>query len=628
MKRQSHNFCFLSFIREALSYSYPLSGKAGALYADAESAAPPATIRDAHCRFRRIIPQTGWVYSLSFSGEQRFETLETTDFAFIHAAPAGVLKQFIPTHGFTIREVEQKSASAGILYAVYRREMPAADQLPVLLREARKAHPLARIQTHDRPWIEHFEKAWRLFISTEPSTYGPNSGKLYHWIKNFFGQFTVPFWKTLSTESMQVYWDTYGLPLYEQLWQRRWRQGDDYVYDFVLSALYHNPWWAGHLFSLLKKVTAGSTDAVLFRLLELMWQKFSIAGGNGEEVFRINSTAPQTFILNGDSFRLQGSHGGKKHHRMLEWDSGTHTIRIDRKVSFTAFTEKKNIRIVPEFPFLLRPDHPTAQLTLAGYSLEIPLVWRQFTLHCDGIRLKFLLKAAHWQITIKWNRETEAVRLSGQIVKKETGNNRQTVYLPRGKTESGGELLFFDVYGRRIKQKRDGQGVVLLAGVLNKDGLLVEEGRLRRKGARSSRAVSLIRPEQIFENTEGQELILPKGRHIPLFLDRKENPLERLKETAARELETAMALCAPEQFRETFFEKTGLRPLAISFDTLDLYEKSLSWIIIVGSATPGGGFVNFDLCTLQKKGSCLLIWVKEEKSEIFLKKYFGRELQP
>ncbi len=626
MKRQAQNFCFLGFIRAALRHSYSLSGNAGALYAEEESVSPPVTISDAHCRFRRIIPQTGWVYSLYISGEQRFETLETADFAFIHAAPAAALKQFVPKEGLNIREVEH--AGGGGLYAAYSGDMPSVSELPGLLREARKAHPLARIQTHDRSWIEHFEKAWQLFVFTEASAHGPNSAKLYHWIKNVFGQFTPPGWKILSAESIQAYWDVYGRPLYEYLWQRRWRQGDDDLYDFVLSALYHNPWWIGHLFSLLKKVTAGSADAVLFRLLELMGQKFSIAGGNGEELFRINGPARQTFIFSGDSFRLRGSYGGKKQHRSLEWDSGKHAIRLDRQVSFSALEEKKKIRILPEFPLLLRPDYPTAQLALAGYTLEIPLVWRQFTLHCDGIRFKFLLKAAHWQITIKWNRETESVRLNGKIIKKETVNNRQTVYLPRGKTESGGKLLFFDMYGRRIKQKRDGQDIVLLAGMLNKDGLLVEEGRLRRKGAGSSRAVSLIRPEPISDSIEGRELILPKGRPVPLSLERTENPLERLKGTGARELEAAMALCAPEGFREAFYKKTGLSPLAIPYDALDVYEKSLGWIIIVGRAAPEGEERDLSLCTMQKKGSCRLIWVKEEKSDIFLEKYFGRELQP
>ena len=619
---------FLKFLRNALQFRYPLSGTAKALYPDdsagGTSSAGFIRIKDAQKVFTRIIPQSSWTYSLYRLERQRFECLETPDFSYLFTTDLIDRDIFIPDSRSGVKISLRENGGTGTLCLFYREQQPQIGQLPRLLQAERAGHPLNAIHTHDRAWIEDFEKNWWLYKQIPPHILSVTGQKLQNWFLRYFSgeeEKTSNIW---TADDMQAFWNEYSLPAYGYLWKRWWQGEESPVFPFILSVMYHNPFWLSGAFSLLK--TAAGSEGALVTLLKLIRQKFFVFTAGSRQLFGINpGGAAHIFTVDFPRFKLTGRCNENSALTALEIKA-QFSVKIDKTVFLEFYPESNQLFIVPVLPFLSRGAYHTITVDIDGLSVKVPMIWRQFTVHIRGMRLKFLLKGRHWQLTLKWPPGLTKMILEQREILKDTLNNRQKLYLDWVKPDPrAGALFYFDRHGRQLKTMPAENGIVQ-AAVLDKKGLLVPRGRIKAAAGKKSKSVNFLYPSALpaLRGTH-YELIIPGSGKIPLAVeDRAEDVIRRLKETPAAILESGLILTAPGAFVDALYAYTALRPLTLSYDAAAGLYGAIKWHIIVSDDIPVDRCREEDGYFFEKKGDCTIIRIKSAWAESFVKRYFNK----
>ncbi len=636
MDAHQERLFFLKFLRNALNFRYPLSGKATALYVDTGEAVIKNTglarVKNAEMVFSRIIPRSSWTYSLFVSGNHRFECLQTPDFSYLLASCRLEDQNYIVhlRDDEKISEIEAgpDEDTVGVLYLIHKGDRPVTDQLPSLLQKERENHPLDNIQTHDREWLERFDRNWWLLRQTTSTSLSVSGKALQEWLFAFFfaGKTkSKPLW---TAEELQAFWDEYSLPIYTHLWRRRWRESPEEIVLFIISVMYHRPFWQTQAFRLLENTKSDPADQVVLNIIMLIQEKYLIYDAGHTRIFRVNpNDSGLIFKMENARFKITGRSDKKSALSTLAIKKDFE-VTIDKAVVFEYDAGRRELVLKPELPHLSRIDFPAIQLVAGGTTVKIPMVWRQFTLRFRGMRLKFLLKARHWQITVKWTEDLKKIFLENREIQKETSNNRQKIYIDRLKSPRiKSTFFYFDGNGRQ-QQSLPPRNGVLQAAVLDKKGLLVTHGRVRAADGKKSHPVSFVRPGELPDISSHKfEIIVPKGAVIPLPVSPRDTDMIRqLKETPAPVLESHLVLSASRDLKDSFFRYTALHPLVVPRKQAALLYGAIMWHIIITDDIP------VDRCRperqyfVEKRGNSTLIYMPEAGAEKLFREYFTKHV--
>ncbi len=137
----------------------------------------------------------------------------------------------------------------------------------------------------------------------------------------------------------------------------------------------------------------------------------------------------------------------KKVFTKFQWDKGIR-FSIDQAVQFDFNLSDSHLTITPN---LFRPPLATSKISRAEIKIDsvllsLPLLWRQFEVVLNRVRLKFLRKKDRFQVHIRGKNDTDTFYINGQKMKAQSGHY-PVFYIPVSKAASQTEAAAFNEWG-------------------------------------------------------------------------------------------------------------------------------------------------------------------------------------
>ncbi|RMH64159.1 MAG: hypothetical protein D6677_05625 [Calditrichaeota bacterium] len=518
---------YLQHIRQALNFTRPLSGRAAMVplvshYTSTsfyEFFNPSLLQGCAHS----LIPQTNWVLTTGHANSSRVEILETPRAAFVlsddqHIADRLAIKQNI---------TQLDAGASGFLSCLHTKDIP---ELALYLEESRNAHPLSKIRTHDRAWLNRFEETWfQAFVQRHKGLNDSLLDKLYNRVmaSALDTSRTMEPVELLSKQAMQDFWNRLALPACERLWPKMWRNNDPRLIPFILTVIHYNPWWTRHLWEKLLHCVAPAHKPLLLAMRDWTDKIYYRETSDALTVEMNRDATP--YIVEFCNSRIKAgvySAGGKQFTRITI--PGLIKLKVDKHIRLEWNKKKGHLACIPAAAPLYHPEYHTVswQNKADDIAVHVPLIWRALQLEYGAYRGKFLLKGKRWQLSIRTRDLAEGLIVNNTPAPSPGEDRRIRLYLPRTTTHANAHTCrLYDTQGRDADTVK-GSPLWVEIFALDKHGLWATSARKKRVGSSKSQSVAICRAFQLNpEEADSIEIIIPRSGAILLESPRNDDPM-------------------------------------------------------------------------------------------------------
>ncbi len=310
-------------------------------------------------------------------------------------------------------------------------------------------------------------------------------------------------------------------------------------------------------------------------------------------------------------------------------------LKIDKTVNINFEPNKKRLGIKPVIycPPIKKPNFYAITIDTGGYELSLPLIWKNFTLEMNGVRLKFLLKNKRFQISGKFDKDANGVRIEQSQLSPAEGRYFKTYHTPEF-FPTRPHIDIFDQYGRPIDIGGPFIKRIFPRGTaVNGRGLLIEQFRVFRGTSKKSTGIATNRqnpaPLMISDQEFDLKLTAEKMDSINLKREQSEGLFHRLINTDAVQLIHKLIIFTDnytvercEKIKRLCYDSFAFMP---TIKPLELIEwKQPDFIIVVAEKSEFEVVRDFDIFSIIRgggRGKNKGIWVREEK----LQSFFSRE---
>ena len=246
---------------------------------------------------------------------------------------------------------------------------------------------------------------------------------------------------------IQKTWDYLHIPAIQLKVQRLINQNPDEYIAYAILVLQYRFWWYENLQSMLLKYLP-SDRIVLFKLL-LMIKNADIVRFYKKSIYLsrysgINHIHEFNNLLG--FINKKETQNNKGYFSLVE-KPNTFYLRINREVDIEYYPESNGFKIFPRlFTFFKEWDH-NCKIELAGFDIQLPLIWDQITLEFNKCRFKFFRKKDRFQVTIKFFKSIKSIKINGTHIDN-TSSPGIKFYLPIKRKSSLIYFRNFSVYGR------------------------------------------------------------------------------------------------------------------------------------------------------------------------------------
>jgi hypothetical protein len=221
-------------------------------------------------------------------------------------------------------------------------------------------------------------------------------------------------------------------------------------------------------------------------------------------------------------------------------------FKIDKKVSVLFQLKNKHLKIKP---FIISPpieniDFNYIHIKINETFLDIPLVWRQFIIHFNSFRIKFLLKKKRWQLTFRVDKSIKSISIDGNDVL--LSENRYFTYYYDNKIKDNlSNLKIYDSYGIALDAISKNNKKIYLRGLaVRSNGLLAENVNLFKGDSAKSITVNtnnaVLERINNFNTPLNIRISATKFKRQNILLNEVSGILEAIKMTPAHYLKNKL----------------------------------------------------------------------------------------
>ncbi len=311
---------------------------------------------------------------------------------------------------------------------------------------------------------------------------------------------------------------------------------------------------------------------------------------------------------------------------------GQFDFKTDRLLSLEYYVERRLLQLRPVFvkPPLSGLSYREITVEAGGYRVTIPLVWQQFYIVFNGLRIRFLQKKKRFQLSLKLPASLPPVKINNEPLPTDKGRYLKT-YINIGRQTGKFNVQLCDSAGRRLDGLISRGGNVFVSGAaLDSFGLLHEKFRLLRNDKPGSVEVAgnrlPMQPVSLSQKDKTLKVTARRCNPSQIELQHGISVLQRLWLTPPFQLSLILTVFVEEEVaavRQRFFEAWGF------FPRVQIWEQShriyTHGDIIISQKQPPvllaetffGGIVR-----LKTNSEPQLLWVKTKQLDEFLSEGF------
>ena len=353
-------------------------------------------------------------------------------------------------------------------------KMGPASFLVNLIQRERSVHPLNALVSQDRKWLDSFDDCWARAdffdydgfpVWTDVTPDNDILAVLFHeWgvlfdtgnkrqSSNLEQEYTqvynecVSFWNTASgqkTYDPQSIWNIFGQSIMQRKLQTLIFEKPAAALILYFDSLKTGTIWHQYLVKKIQNIFTDDTDSALGYLLKLLSMLHLELGiVRDTETLKIRPGYNQRLlILKTQQFqcRLQ------EKSFYFQFNNTEINLRINNTVKLDVDIAARKIELIPAMSNTTKMKTNTCSILANGYTISLPLVWRNFTFNFCALRFKFILKKKRFQVTVKGKKNQDKITVGNQELQFESSQYHR-LYLPLPKNISSASLLFYDATG-------------------------------------------------------------------------------------------------------------------------------------------------------------------------------------
>ncbi len=218
-----------------------------------------------------------------------------------------------------------------------------------------------------------------------------------------------------SLSEIQNFWEQIHFPAYALKLRQQIRQNPSEYIALALLAIKENFVWNELLSSLIIEALNKPLRS-LVELLLLLKREIPLFIHKKNIDFKASSSleAQQTIRQNNDTLMV-----GRVRHLKQEWTylkiyTGF-DFKVDQQVELKWYEELKKLQVRPLLwmPPLADPVLQYTEIKYKGIKFNIPLTWRQFEVHINSLRIKFLRKKNRFQLSVRLGKK-DTIQVNSQ----------------------------------------------------------------------------------------------------------------------------------------------------------------------------------------------------------------------
>ena len=393
------------------------------------------------------------------------------------------------------------------------------------------------------------------------------------------------------SEKMQSTWEKYSLPLFSNVFRDRLNNRPEEWAAFYLLAKNAGFVWADWLAEKIRQELEDTHLQTIFQLIRLVknnvvfarmdQDRFFMTSGGGEgNIHGLRTGAPE--ITFSQIRRKKKVYCRFNQEQLFEFE-------IDQAVRLEFDLKQKRLTIRPYevLPPLPPLDYQRVEVSVSGFRLEIPLIWRQFFISFNGVRLRFLLKKKKFQISVRRPKSLPQIRINGRELPQESGRYIKT-YLDVERQSGQWQIQLCDILGRRKKFfSKNEHEYYILGGAKDINGIFRREFRAYHGKSKKNFSVCTgpLNLSPITLTQPGQKLRLT-ARKCPPYeqpLSESSGVWRRLLLSSPQELQQKLKIITrldALEIRDKFYQEWGFYPDVVSKE--EVGEKEGFFYFYVG----------------------------------------------
>jgi hypothetical protein len=321
-------------------------------------------------------------------------------------------------------------------------------------------------------------------------------------------------------EEIQKKWNYLHIPAIRLKLQELIYDNPDEFIALAYLALQYRFWWYEKLEEIILSYLPEEKMSI-FRVLSLI-NKFAIMRFKNDSIYLsryVNSFSTQISINLGNLITKKDTRKIRERFTCIEKNSKFY-VKINKCVDFEYIPKSNCIHIKPQLFTPWKYIGAKCLIEISDYLLYVPLIWDQFTIKFNKCRFKFLRKKDRFQVTIKFAKVIQRVKLNDEQIE----NNLETIkkyYIPVKRAKSEIDISIFNEYGAKIIKNNQYIGNIVLKGYgLNTYGILNNNFRIFPNNQKKSYAINLdeMGNPLMFLSNDGLELTLKASKFDPIKL--------------------------------------------------------------------------------------------------------------
>ena len=429
--------------------------------------------------------------------------------------------------------------------------------------------------------------------------------------------------------AVQEYWEKISLPAMECAMANQVRDNARECIAFALLAIYHNFWWMDILYDKLISLVSDPLKTLLALLFTL---KKMVAYRQEKDGFTIRAGSDHSSncylenCLQGFSAAFTGKK--EKYFSVLDFKDELH-CRISRSVIFSLSKAHKVLKISPVVP---RPplsdlEFNTVKIIIDGYTVEIPLAWRQFEVTINGVRIKFLQKKKRFQLTFRQRKDFPLINLNDSTLDF-GGDKKLTIALDIKRQASRLHIYPFFLPGRAVQASPGKMERFMFCGTaLDCQGIIGEDVNVAFGEARHSNNIAAGKKGRhtfsVPYDLRKYRLTARKCTPEERTLSENEPVLKRMLHTPAHILKNELTIFLMDDKRQKreeilidFYKKFAFYPRIEAYSRY--FQTKTRFSLLVGDEAPKPPVASFNTYKIVRIKNRQILFIPEMSFARFL----------
>ncbi|MCB9057165.1 MAG: hypothetical protein H6627_01255 [Calditrichae bacterium] len=356
--------------------------------------------------------------------------------------------------------------------------------------------------------------------------------------------------------------------------------------SFLILVLKFDFWWKYQAFDYLK-VVLEIVDEQLFKLLVLVKQIYSnshiIYGNDNLQLTNLQSSCKDYKYRYHDFMVAKYSKHNKEYSHFKIFDI---SVIVDKNISALYSPNTRMIHLGNDY----NHDFQSIVINYQDFEISIPLVWRDFVVHINKLRLKILFKKNRFQISIKGTKDIVELKINNkQVLFTDTQYYR--IYIENFKTNPSQSITFYDSFGRSFPvdawPEKSNQ-VFIKVSANNKYGLISEYVQYQKQGNVRNRLLECNNEIEPIDFQKPFQIRIPKSEILSFSPVHKNDFISELAFTPADLLQNQLIIYSDSLqsiISQKWFSLFGFYPKTEKTENLDRSYHKFSILIAAKNST-------------------------------------------